>query len=85
MAPDIFYSSTDRYSILTKLLDSNAILRVGTRSVNCFRYVQTLQHDFYKEYRIVYIDKTTLLPYKFEYYDDEDLKHMGREIFATVN
>jgi hypothetical protein len=84
LAPDLF-SLTDSYSILTRLLDSDTVLRVGGQSISCFKYFQQMANDYGKEYRILYIDKKSLLPYKFEYYVDKDLGNMVREIFATIN
>jgi len=85
LAPDLFSSSTNSYSILTKLLDSNTVLQIGSRRMSCFRYLQAMEYHYKKEYRVIYIDKKSLLPYKFEYYDNKDLKNMIREIFTVIN
>jgi hypothetical protein len=85
LAPNLLSSSTDSYEILTKLLDSNAVLRVGSQDVSCFKFLQKMVYDYSKEYRLLYIDKKSLLPYKFEYYADKNLKNMVREVFAVIN
>jgi hypothetical protein len=85
LAPDLFSSSTNSYSILTKLLDSNTVLQAGSRNISCFRYLQAMEYHYNKEYRVIYIDKRSLLPYKFEYYVSKDLKNMSREIFTVID
>ena len=86
-SPDLFSSSTDSYSILNKLMDSNALLLIGNTKVPCYKFFQTLSgHNSVldKYYRIVFVDKANLLPCRTETYADKDCKKLQQVTFINT-
>lgn len=84
LAPDLFSSSTDSYNIMTQLIDSNIVLKIGNNKFNCFKFLQIEKYDNIRQYSVVLIDKGSLLPLKFEYYKDKELKQVSKEIFSVI-
>jgi len=80
-APDLFSSSLDSYNIPTRLINENCVIDSKRRSIKTFQFFQTLDYHNIKQYRIIFIDKKTLLPCRMEYYESEQLQKMTRVIF----
>ena len=81
-SPELFSTNTDSYNILTQMLDSNSVVQIGANRVVCFKYLQILDYHYKKTYRVLYINKKSLLPYRLEYYNDSTLKTLLREVFV---
>lgn len=82
LAPDLFSTSTDSYNISTQLIDSSIVLKIGNNIFKCLKYLQIENYDNHRQYSIAFIDKRSLLPLKYEYYKDKELKQINNEIFA---
>ena len=83
LSPDLFSSSTDSYTILTRLLDADALVSVGGSKVKCYKFSQltTDHYSNYKYHRILYVDKVNLIPCRIEFYADKDCTILQTTVF----
>ena len=81
LAPNLFSTSTDSYDIPTTLVDRESVITVGRNSVKCYKFLQVMEGRFDNQYRLVYIEKKSFLPFRMEYYKDKELKKLLTEIF----
>jgi hypothetical protein len=86
LSPDLF-STSNSYSILNQLSDSMVILNLNNQQINCYKFLQkrTGHNPLDFRYSILYINKKTLLPCKFEYYVSCDLTQKKEEIYQIDN
>ncbi len=86
LAPELISSGSPSYSIVTKFdSDDCEIKLISGRVVRCYRFIQVMNYASYQkpEYKILYVDKKTLLPYRWEYFSEESLQTLVRVIFAV--
>lgn len=84
-SPDLFSTSTDSYNRHSRLLDLNAVIQIDTIRLPCFKFFQVYYgHNpvYNKYYRILYLDKTSLLPVRIENYYDKDCKYLRSSVCA---
>jgi hypothetical protein len=84
LAPNLFSSSTDSYSIDCRLVDSNATVLIGRNAVSCYKFSEIQDWVYSKSYSMLYIDKKTFLPVKIEGFTDYTYNHVSYKIFATT-
>ena len=87
LSPYLFSSSADSYNIQNRLLDSNAFINIDGVSIACFKFFQVGSdhnpvHDKY--YKILYIDKHNLLPFRIEHYLDRKCTWLRSVVFAKT-
>jgi len=85
LCPYLFSTSTDSYIIKNKLVDKNATLNIGETKLDCFKFFQVYSghnpiRDIY--YRVLYLDKASLIPLRIENYDDKECKYLNSVVFA---
>lgn len=75
LIPDIFSTTLDTYNISCSLLDENSRIELNGKKISSFKFseVQKSNHGT-PSYKIVYVDKHTLLPLRIEYYQDKEYK-----------
>ncbi|HEY6437843.1 MAG TPA: hypothetical protein VIY47_14730, partial [Ignavibacteriaceae bacterium] len=82
LAPSLFSTSTDSYSEVTSLLDPDCVIFDGADSIKCYKFLQVIKRRFDNLYKVIFIEKKSLLPYRMEYYDQKGLESLLTTVFA---
>ena len=86
LAPELFSTPPDSYNLLTTRINENGLISLGDSSFPCYKYYQIINGgDTHDLYRVIFVGKDTLLPYRIEYYSDKERTNLIEEIFAVNN
>ena len=84
LAPELFSTPPDSYNLLTTRINGNSLVSLGNSSFQCYKYYQIIDGgDTHDLYRVIFVGKDTLLPYRIEYYSDKERTNLIEEIFAV--
>lgn len=83
LIPDIFSTTPNSYNIICSLMDENSIVENGGINILSFKFFEIQKNNHGSSYRIVYVDKNTLLPIRMENYQDAEYKKLS-SIIANI-